>query len=86
MDLRALDRREKRKTIVAWILIPLAIILFILFWTGEEINDEILIDAVQRCMEIIENQGNYSPTDVDDCKKLLLNIIHSEDIFGKTHT
>jgi hypothetical protein len=85
MDLSSIDRREKRKKVLAWVFIPTAIMTFIILWTSAE-EDGNFIEYVERCVEVLENKHNYNPMDVEQCRKVIQEIIRSQDTFGKLQT
>jgi hypothetical protein len=86
MDLKSLDRRERRKTVAAWILIPIVTIVFIMLWTYDEEHDIEPQQYIEQCLEVLENRHEYTSAQVDECRNVILNILRSDGIFGQTHS
>ena len=85
MDLRILDRRERRKTVIAWMFMILFAVFFVIFWIGEESESESL-DYVEQCIDVLENKSQHTVTQVEECRELIIKILRSEGIFGRIHT
>ena len=85
MDLKSLDRRERRKTVIAWMFMILFTVFFVIFWLGEESESESL-DYVEQCIDVLENKSQHTVTQVEECRELIIKILRSEGIFGRIHT
>lgn len=85
MDLRSLEKRERRKTITAWILISFAIAVFVILWTSEK-EDAAFMEYIEQCVEVLENKHIYNPADVEECKRVIQEILRSQDTFKRLQT